>query len=584
MAGSLERIEARLRTLEARPPSGSGESVPFLRVKREHEPLADATVPESGEAGPILSLVGQICLVLCGAFLIRSLTGVGVLPTQLGLAVGPIYAVGWLFYADRLARSGKFRRATFFGTASVVIAFPLVWEAATKFAALGGLGSAVALSLVVAIALGVAWRRELRDFAWLVTVGAMGTAFALLTSTHQLVPVAAVLLLLGVGTVWVTYSRDWRGLWWLPAIAVDLVIIHMVYLVSRPYSLPEWDTDLSVTAITALGLSLLFAYLASFAVSTLLRKREVSFFEIAQTAAALLVGFGGAVYVTQPSGSGLIALGAGALVLGLAYYVVAFAFSDLHWGYQNNHAYHAWLAFVLTLSGSYLATGGLPVLLAWCALSVAAAVLGARYKRATLYHHSAAYAVAAAFLAVEAPYGLITFAVEVFTLPADQSWPIITVPGLVIVAAAMISFVVIALSKADPERPWRTGIPRLALALVAALGGGAVMVLMLAHALGNQPPEADAAVVAAVRTGVVAGTAVALAAVSRLTGFLELRWLVYPMFLVDGLKLFLEDLPQGRPTTQLLAFALFGIALMLAPRLLRSGQHHGNAALQSQEG
>ena len=110
------------------------------------------------------------------------------------------------------------------------------------------------------------------------------------------------------------------------------------------------------------------------------------------------------------------------------------------------------------------------------------------------------------------------------------------------------------------------------------------MVLLLVQALGGQPPEADAAVVAAVRTGVAAGAAVALAAVSRLIACLELRWLVYLLFIVGGLKLFLEDLPHGRPTTQLLAFALYGIALMLAPRLLRSGQHHGKAAPVSQDG
>jgi hypothetical protein len=56
------------------------------------------------------------------------------------------------------------------------------------------------------------------------------------------------------------------------------------------------------------------------------------------------------------------------------------------------------------------------------------------------------------------------------------------------------------------------------------------------------------------------------------------------MFIVGGLKLFLEDLHQGHPTTQLLAFALYGIALTLAPRLLRSDQHHAEAAPQSQAG
>ena len=44
----------------------------------------------------------------------------------------------------------------------------------------------------------------------------LGTAFALLVSTHELVPVAAALLLLGAGTVWISYSRGWRGIWWLP--------------------------------------------------------------------------------------------------------------------------------------------------------------------------------------------------------------------------------------------------------------------------------------------------------------------------------------------------------------------------------
>ena len=256
MAGSLERIEARLDALETRPISASEESGAFVSFERADEPAAQIGAGESLEVVPILNLVGQICLVLCGAFLIRTLTGVGAVPTELGLAVGPFYAAGWLFYADLLARRGKLRAANFYGGASVVIAYPLAWEAATNFGVLSTLGSAVALSIIWPIALGVAWRRELRDFAWVATLGALGTLFALLASTHELVPVAAALVLLGAGTVWVSYSRGWRGLWWLPAIAADLLIIHMVYLVSRPYSLPEWETGLSTEAVIVLGLSL----------------------------------------------------------------------------------------------------------------------------------------------------------------------------------------------------------------------------------------------------------------------------------------------------------------------------------------
>jgi hypothetical protein len=318
-------------------------------------------------------------------------------------------------------------------------------------------------------------------------------------------------------------------------------------------------------------------YLASFAVQTLLRKRDVSVFEMTQTTAALLVGFGGAVHISEVSGIGSIALGSGALVLALAYYLVAFTLAELRWGYGKNHLFYAWLAFILTLIGCYLVTSGLSLLLSWCALSVAMAVLGARYKRATLYYQSAAYAVAAAILAAEVPGGLITLAVEVFTLPADQPWPRITIPGLVIVVTAVVSYVVLALSKADPTPPLKLRIPRFVVALLAALGGGAVLVVILARALGGQPPEADAAVVAAVRSGVVATAAVALAALSRIPACLDLRWLVYPLFLFGGLKLALEDLPLGRPTTLFFAFAFYGIALILAPRLARSAQHRSKA-------
>ena len=333
-----------------------------------------------------------------------------------------------------------------------------------------------------------------------------------------------------------------------------------------------------------LGLSLFVLYAGSFTVSTLLRKRELNSSRIAQTAIALLAGFGGAVYLTHTSGSGSSAVGAGALVLGLGYYGLAFAVSELHWGYRRNHTYCAWLAFILTLSGFYLLTSGLPVLLAWSVLSVAAAVAGSHFDRTTLFDHSAAYAVAAAFLAVDTSHGLIAFAIDTFTLPANQPWPGISTPELIVIGVATSSFMVIALAKADAERLSKSGLPALALAVVAALGASATVVLTLTHALGNPPPEANAAVVAAVRTGVIAGTVVALAAVSRLTGCLELRWLVYLLFVVGGLKLFLEDLPNGEPTTQMLAFALYGIALMLAPRLVRADREPGTVAPESQQG
>jgi hypothetical protein len=585
LAGSLEQMEARLRALEDRTPPSVAVSASPAGEETQPPPAGAPPLPRGPQAVPILSLVGQSCLVLCGAFLLRAMTDMAVLPTQLGLAVGLVYAIGWLLFADFLGRGSKHLGATFFGVSSVVIAYPLVSEAATTFGAVGGLGSGVALSVFTAIALAVAWRRDLSVLGWLTTLAAMGTAFVLVVATHRMVPFAAGLLLLGVGSVWLAYSRGWAGLQWLPAMAVDLLISGMVHLGSRPQGIPESYPDVSVPAALTATLGLLLAYLASFAGQTLLRRWDVGGFEVAQTAAVLVVGFGGAVHVAEASGMGSIALGAGALVMALVGYSVAFAFAELRWGYGGNHLYYAWLAFVLSIAGAYLVTSGFSLLLSLCAASLATAVLGARYKRATLYYQSAAYAVAAASFAAEVPGGLVTFAVEVFTSPADQPWPRTTIAGLaIVVGTAVVSYMVLGLSKAGSAYPWKLRISRFAVALVAALGGSAVLVVLLSRALGSQPPEADAAVVAAVRSGVVAGAAVALAALSRIPKCLDLRWLVYPLFVFGALKLALEDLRQGRPTTLFIAFAFYGIALILAPRLTRSGQHRGRAPSEAQEG
>ncbi len=290
------------------------------------------------------------------------------------------------------------------------------------------------------------------------------------------------------------------------------------------------------------------------------------------------------MHVAETAGIGSMALGTGALVLALACYTVAFTYAELHWGYGRNHLFYTWLAFVLTLAGSYLVISGLPLLLSWCSLSIAMAVLGARYKRTSLYYQSAGYAVVAAILAAEVPGGLFTLAFEVFTSPADHPWSQTTIPVLLFMfITAVFSYVVHAVAKADPEHPWKIRISRAVVALVAAIGGGALLVLIIAGALGSQPPEADAAVVAAVRSAVVAGAAVALAALSRIPACSDLRWLVYPLLLFGFLKLALEDLAHGRPTTLSVAFAFYGVALILAPRLARSGQHHGKTPSEAPE-
>ena len=55
---------------------------------------------------------------------------------------------------------------------------------------------------------------------------------------------------------------------------------------------------------------------------------------------------------------------------------------------------------------------------------------------------------------------------------------------------------------------------------------------------------------------------------SRFKRWPEARWLVYPVLVLVGVKLFLEDFPHGQPATLFVALALVGSALILVAKLL----------------
>ena len=70
-------------------------------------------------------------------------------------------------------------------------------------------------------------------------------------------------------------------------------------------------------------------------------------------------------------------------------------------------------------------------------------------------------------------------------------------------------------------------------------------------------------------TVVLAVSAVVVAAFWRTTPCVEFRWLVYPVLVAGGLKLVVDDFMHSTPATLFVALAVYGVALILAPRLLR---------------
>lgn len=563
LADKLARLEERVARLEARLASGT-RSAPVSAPGEqpiEKQSIAELLAPEiPGRAAltGALSAAGRTFVVFGGAYLLRALTDAGAVPAAGGIALGLAYGVLWLGFADRAGGRGGTQSAAFHAVASVLIVNPLLWEATTRFAALTPVAAATLTFLFTALAQFVAWRRGLGFVAWVFTLGGVATGIALLIATRASVPFTAVLLLIGGVSVWLGHLRPWPGIRWIPAIVADLAVLTL-------YSPVESSPPQSIAF--ALTLGLLAVFLGSFAVQTLVRQRDVGVFEVLQSLAALVVGLGGAASVAHFHGSDGLFLGWAAWIAGGACYAVAFAFVRSHLGRGRNFFFYTSLAIVLILFGGRLTERQDLATWIWIVVAIGAAVLGGRFDRVTLRAHSAILLAAAAWKG-----GLLTLAATAFLAPVEPRWPALAPLALLVLLASVISYAALVATRRFREAPRLARIPRFVIALLSVLGLGSVAVFLAARALAGDTGVGDRAQIAAVRTAVLAGSAIALAAVRARSGWKELTWTVALLLAAGGGKLLFEDLRSGNPVTLFVAFASYGIALLVAARLLRSNR------------
>ena len=142
-----------------------------------------------------------------------------------------------------------------------------------------------------------------------------------MVATGVIVPFAILALMLGIATLWIGYTLDWTLLRWPVAFVADLLVV------SLPIRAAAGSTAETTTAVLGVELALVTVDLASIAVRTIVRRRDVNMFEILQATAALAIGFGGAGgYVARDTMSAVIAVSLATLVFGVGCYGVAFAF------------------------------------------------------------------------------------------------------------------------------------------------------------------------------------------------------------------------------------------------------------------
>jgi hypothetical protein len=114
-------------------------------------------------------------------------------------------------------------------------------------------------------------------------------------------------------------------------------------------------------------------------------------------------------------------------------------------------------------------------------------------------------------------------------------------------------------------------IPPVFLHVVIVVGTCGTLVAWLAPVVAGVGPGTSAGALATLRTVVLVAAVLATAFLGRTPGQAEAAWLAYPLLGFIGLKMLLEDLPRGRPVTLILAFAFYGLALILVPRIRARG-------------
>ena len=553
LAAAQERLAERVRVLEARA-AGRVASVPLRSPGAARAARPDGAAVDHLPASRHLALAGATLVALAGAFVLRAITDAGVVPAVVGVALGLAYAALLLVLA---ARGGAAPVAVYRGLAALLVALPLLAEATTRFRLLSPAAGAAGLAVFSAAAIAVAARRRLLALAWFVELGAIATALSLAFATDRLAPALAALVLLGVVALWLGYVLDWFHLRWPIALVVD---VAMLVLAAR--AVAPGAAEGPRTAIAVQGF-FMAAYLGSIAVRTLLLRRAVVDFEVVQTAAMIAVGLGGAAFVTLRTGSGALPLGALCGIFAVASYAVAFAFVERRQRGSDNFQFYASAALVFAVASTALVLSGPALALAWASLAVVAAAAARARHRLTLAAHASLFAVLAAIHAG----ALSRVALTMLATPSSP-WPRTPAPlPWVVVAMAAVTWLTAGVPLAPPRPHQRA--PRCALLATLALSAIGLALGWLVPLFGGPGPAAGAWPLATIRTAVLVAGVLLLAWAGRRERWHEAGWLAYPLLGLAGLKLLLDDLVHSGPAALVVAFGLYGGALILVPRLRR---------------
>jgi hypothetical protein len=574
----LEGLEKRLMALESRLAPETDNQIqdrdlPPIMPAVEPE-VADTSVetetaiadPSDGSTATpsIVSLLGRFLMILGGAFLLRAATDAGTLPPPVGVTLGLGYGIVQIWLAARVAARGSWHSANWFGLGAAIVILPLIVESTVDFKILSPGLAALLLPVLGFVGVAVAVRARLRPMAWVFLAGTGTVGLLLAAKTGFGVGFPLGVLLVGLAGLWLGYLRGWYGL----AVVGSVVPVAMVMAVTLLLALEfEGPVTASLTPTVALILQLLLiiSFLGSFLARALRWSTPVGIPEVMQSTLAMVIGISGALVSAHKDPSLGPVLGMFILGTGLASYAISFLRIDRREGHRGNFAFFSTVALVATLIGSSLILDGWMELGLFLVASLGLAAAGARLGRATLSLHAAIYVVGAGFASGLVPKALDALIGGITTAPATGDL-------MKMVVVILVALICCGAPVVHGGKTWGrlSRMPKAVYLLFLLITIDGMLTL---YAIQRFAPlagdEIDGGIVAALRTGILAVSAVVIAFVARRPKLREGARLV-PLVLVFGAAaLLLGDLRSGRPATQFASLALYGLALILAPRMAR---------------
>ncbi len=447
----------------------------------------------------------------------------------------------------------------------MLVLSPSLYEATVRFHAISTWTAGALLFAFTLYGFAVSWRKDLLIIATFATLAGLGTGAALLLATHDVLPFTFVFLAIAAAVEASACLNHWLSERWLTAAAADLVVLLATWLVTNERGIPETYAPISHGALLGAQVALLAIYLSSIIIRTLLRGFTFTGFETMQCALAFAISVGGGLQLTSHDARVAPALAVLALGCGAACYLVSFVMLDRDGARGRNFYTYSTFAILLTIAGSRILLSGEAAAIAWSLLAICAIWVGGVFLRLTLKVHGCIFLLLAlaASSALEQALGLL---LGNRTWPGGAPWAIWS--GAL---TASLCYVIgtrhaAAVTPSFSSRALRILVAGSSVLMLAGIAAG--LLTSGYHLVAGA--QATHAYCATIRTFVLSASALLLAWAGGRWERPEFSHLVYPVMALGAYRMIGVDLQQDRTAVLFLSLLLYGGALMLLPKLIRS--------------